>query len=163
MNMSTVNCLTGSALIKSKKRLLAVTSGGGHWEQLMILRHSFDDFDVSYANTIAGLGLNAGVTAYFINDCNRNRPFSSTICALQLLGLIVKVRPHIVVSTGAAPGLIAVCLGKIFGAKVVWIDSIANSEKISLSGKMATLFADLHVSQWEHLATDKTVHLGGVL
>ena len=38
------------------------------------------------------------------------------------------------------------------GAKVVWIDSITNVERISLSGRMVRYVADLFLVQWPELA-----------
>jgi len=43
-------------------------------------------------------------------------------------------------------------LGKITGAKVVWVDSITNVERISLSGRMVRYIADLFLVQWPELA-----------
>jgi len=58
------------------------------------------------------------------------------------------------VSTGAAPGYIAVRLGKLLGARTAWIDSVANVEEVSLSGRMVGRHADLWLTQWRHLAKD---------
>nr|WP_302675558.1 hypothetical protein [Sphingomonas faeni] len=60
--------------------------------------------------------------------------------------------PHLVVSTGAAPGAMALLVGKMFGARTIWIDSIANSEVLSLSGRLVRPIADLRITQWQHLA-----------
>ena len=84
--------------------------------------------------------------------------------ALQILWILLRTRPHIVVSTGAAPGYFAVRLGKLLGARTIWIDSIANVEKLSLSGQRIGRHADLWLTQWPHLAGPKGPHfLGGIL
>ena len=58
-----------------------------------------------------------------------------------------------VVTTGAAPGLVALALAKLFaGSRTVWIDSIANTERLSLSGRLARPVADAWLTQWPHLA-----------
>ena len=54
--------------------------------------------------------------------------------------------------TGAGPGYFAVRLGKLFGMKTIWIDSIANVERLSLSGRQVEPYADLWLTQWSHLA-----------
>ena len=61
-------------------------------------------------------------------------------------------RPDVVLSTGAAPGFFAILFGKLLGARTIWVDSIANAEQLSLSGKKAGRFADLWLTQWPHLA-----------
>lgn len=145
-------------------KIFAVSSGGGHWEQMMLLRAAFAGHDVSYANTIDGLASKSGVSpAYVITDCNRDRPLDNLRCARDLFEIARRIRPDVVVTTGAAPGLLALGIGKLLGAKAIWIDSVANSERLSMSGNIARSIADLHLTQWEHLAESGTVYLGGLL
>jgi hypothetical protein len=66
------------------------------------------------------------------------------------------MRPDVVISTGAAPGFLALRLGRLLGARTIWVDSVANGEELSMSGKLAGRYADLWLTQWEHLA-----HEGG--
>lgn len=139
------------------KRILAISSSGGHWEQLMLLRDSFSTHEVVYVNTLKGLAERNNIDdAYVIPDCNRNTPRKSLSSALQIFRIILKHQPHVVISTGAAPGIIAIFIGRFFGARTIWIDSVANSEKLSLSGKLAGYVAHLQLTQWEHLS-----HEGG--
>jgi UDP-N-acetylglucosamine:LPS N-acetylglucosamine transferase len=147
------------------KRVLAVASGGGHWEQLSIISRGFAGQDVVYATTIPGLPEKSNLSpSYIVKDANRNRPLDMLICAVELTSIIARHKPHVVVSTGAAPGLLALGIGKIFGAKAIWIDSVANSEKLSMSGKIAGKFADLLLTQWEHLSgSNNAKYLGSVL
>jgi hypothetical protein len=42
-------------------------------------------------------------------------------------------------------------LGKLIGAKVIWLDSITNVNKLSLSGRMVRHIADLFLVQWPGL------------
>lgn len=68
-----------------------------------------------------------------------------------------------VLSTGAAPGYIAVRLGKLIGAKTIWIDSIANVEHLSMAGELAGQHADLWLTQWPHLAKADGPHFHGAV
>ncbi len=61
-------------------------------------------------------------------------------------------RPEVVLSTGAAPGLLACLFGRILGAKVIWVDSIANTRKMSLSGRLVRPIAHRVLSQWPDVA-----------
>lgn len=72
--------------------------------------------------------------------------------ALKVLAILVIVRPHVVVSTGAAPGYFACRFGKLVGAKTLFIDSVANAEDMSLSAKLATSHANKVFSQWPRVA-----------
>lgn len=145
--------------------ILAVSSGGGHWEQLKIISASFEGYEVFYANTIHGLAEKSGIQgATVLTDCNRDRILDNIKCAWETLNLVRRVRPNHVVSTGAAPGLFALFFGKLFGASTIWIDSVANSEQLSLSGKLASRFVDVHLTQWEHLAQNgRPAFIGSVL
>jgi len=66
--------------------------------------------------------------------------------------VILHERPNVVISTGAAVGCIMCFLGKLLGAKVVWVDSIANVGWVSLSGRMVRHIADLFFVQWPEIA-----------
>ena len=89
-----------------------------------------------------------------IPDSNRWSKLRLLRCAIAIGWLLLRLRPDVVLTTGAAPGYFALCIGKWFGARVVWIDSIANAEEMSLSGQKAGRFADLWLTQWLHLAGD---------
>jgi UDP-N-acetylglucosamine:LPS N-acetylglucosamine transferase len=66
---------------------------------------------------------------------------------------LLKERPDVVITTGSAPALISVILAKyLFRAHTIWIDSIANAERLSTSGKTAGRFADIWLTQWPQLA-----------
>jgi hypothetical protein len=58
----------------------------------------------------------------------------------------------VIISTGAAPGYFAVRLGRLLGAKSIWLDSIANVERVSMTGELVGPKADLWLTQWPHLA-----------
>jgi UDP-N-acetylglucosamine:LPS N-acetylglucosamine transferase len=81
------------------------------------------------------------------------------------LKVVLRERPDVVISTGAAVGCIVCFLGKLLGAKVVWIDSITNVERISLSGRMVRYIADLFLVQWPELAKryDNVEYVGVVI
>jgi UDP-N-acetylglucosamine:LPS N-acetylglucosamine transferase len=143
-------------------KLLAVTSGGGHWDEMMVLREDLAGVEMIYANTFPGLAESAGVEkSYLISDCNRNTPMSVIWCAWDIFSLIRRERPDLIMSTGAAPGVIAIMIGKILGCRTIWVDSIANSIELSMSGRIAGRFADLWLTQWEHLSKARGPHYWG--
>ena len=83
--------------------------------------------------------------------------------AVQVFKILRREKPDVVISTGAAPGLLGIIAGRSVGAKTVWIDSIANVERLSLSGKLAARVANRTYTQWPHLATEKILYNGNVL
>ena len=149
----------------TRKRLLALASAGGHWSQLMLMRPAFADAEVFYASTMKGAGDLYALERYrAVPDCNRNERVKIVACAAAILWLMIRVRPHVVVTTGALPGLIALAIGKFFGAKTVWIDSVANSFELSMAGASAHKYAAVWLSQWPEVAeTTGAGYQGSVL
>ncbi len=140
----------------AKTKVLAVASGGGHWMQLMRLRPALRKHNVTYVTTIPGLGEEFdALPCSIVPDASRKEPFRLIRMVLRLTAIIVRIRPQIVISTGAAPGLIALFVGKLLGAKTIWLDSIANAEKLSMSGQLAGHVADLWLTQWPGLSKEQ--------
>ncbi|MGJ8677683.1 MAG: UDP-N-acetylglucosamine--LPS N-acetylglucosamine transferase [Akkermansiaceae bacterium] len=139
-----------------KKKLLAISSGGGHWVQLLRLRPAFEECDVVYATVKEGYRSDVGSCAFHtVPNANRWDKIGMIKCALSILFLLLRERPDIVISTGAAVGFFGVRLAKCLGMKTIWVDSIANAEELSLSGQKAGQFVDLWLTQWEHLSQSK--------
>jgi UDP-N-acetylglucosamine:LPS N-acetylglucosamine transferase len=145
-------------------KVLAIASAGGHWIQLLRLLPAFEEHEVVFASTHKSFSETVdGYSFYTVPDASRWNKLKLIYMATRLAGLVFSVKPDIVITTGAAPGLMGIISGKLFGAKTVWVDSIANVEKISMSGRIALLFADRVYTQWPALATSKIVFSGNVL
>jgi len=148
--------------LTAKKRLLAVASGGGHFIQLLRLRRAFNGCQVSFVTTIDGYQHDIGdAPCYVVRDGSRWDKSGLFIMLLQLMWILARERPHIIVTTGAAPGFFALRIGKLFGARTVWLDSIANAEELSLSGRLAGPHADLWLTQWPELEREKGPYYRG--
>jgi UDP-N-acetylglucosamine:LPS N-acetylglucosamine transferase len=149
----------------ARKRVLAVASAGGHWQQLQQLKTAFDDQDVHFVTTLEGLPEQYGISNYtLVRDCNRNERVAMVVCALQLASILLRKRPHVIISTGALPGFFALALGRLIRSRTIWVDSVANGEEMSMAGAQAKRFADLWMSQWEHVAAHTgAVYRGSVL
>jgi UDP-N-acetylglucosamine:LPS N-acetylglucosamine transferase len=143
-------------------RVLALASGGGHWVQLLRMRPSWVGFDVAYATTHPeyegdirkGLDAqpNRPARFYVFPDANRWHKWSLVRQLFVVVGIIIRERPDIVISTGASAGYFAVRIAKYFGSRTIWVDSIANAEELSLAGKKVSPYADLWLTQWPNLA-----------
>lgn len=135
--------------------MLAVASGGGHWEQLMMLRPTLESYQVRYATTDRDVAEQHGISdAAVLPDCNQNTPFRAVLCGFAALWLVLRSWPHVVITTGAAPGFLCLIAGRLVGARTLWIDSVANGEQLSLCGRLSNIFAHQCLTQWEHLAGD---------
>lgn len=137
-----------------RQKVLAISSGGGHWVQLLRLRKAFEGCQVTYASVLPSYVEDVpGETFVAVPDATRWDRLRLAWMVLSVAWLVVRVRPDVVISTGAAPGYIALRIGKLIRARTIWIDSIANAEQVSLSGRKIGKFADLWLTQWPHLAT----------
>ncbi len=148
-----------------RRRVLAVASGGGHWVQLMRIRPAFADADVTYVTVRATYASDVpGEDLRVVPDATRWDRLKLLSMAMKLLWIVATVRPHVVISTGAAPGYFAIRFGRWFGARTCWIDSVANAEELSLSGRKAIPHATQVLSQWPDVASASGVgHAGSVL
>jgi hypothetical protein len=144
--------------------VFAIASIGGHWIQLLRLMPLFSANNVSFLSTKSSLSDTvAGHRYLLVPDANRNNKLKLMKCCLSIGAKIIISRPKVIVTTGAAPGLFGIIIGKILGVKTIWIDSIANVEQLSLSGKIASKVADRVYTQWEHLSTPKIIYAGNIL
>jgi hypothetical protein len=146
-------------------RVLLVASGGGHWVQILRLRPAFEGADVAYVCVRPSYAADVPGCRYFsVNDATRWNKVLLAVMALRILLVLLRVRPDVVVSTGAAPGYFALRFGKLLGARTVWIDSIANVERLSMTGTIVRKWADRWLTQWPHLAQkDGPEYAGSVL
>lgn len=136
-----------------KPKILAVASGGGHWIQLRRLAPVFEGFDVAYVSLRADYADDVpGHRYYFVDDVTRRDRFKLAVVIYKLIKILLKERPDVIVTTGSLPGLFTIALAHfLLRSKTIWIDSIANSERVSSSGSQARRFADIWLTQWPQL------------
>jgi glycosyltransferase involved in cell wall biosynthesis len=147
---------------RTKTHVLAVASGGGHWVQLLRLRPAFEGCRVTYVTVRPDYQTDVpGQRLLVIDDATAWDKLALARAALQVLWILLRERPDVVISTGAAPGYLALRIGKMLGARTVWLDSIANVEILSRAGRLAGPIADLWLTQWPHLASEEGPHCAG--
>ncbi|WKD27080.1 UDP-N-acetylglucosamine transferase subunit ALG14 [Halomonas sp. KG2] len=149
-------------------KILMVASFGGHFVQLKRLYQQ-----IKKTSDCSGVEFMFGVSepnvtinsciVYEITNIHRESGIKKLLkVAREVFGVIKKSRPDVVISTGALPGLLFCVIGKVLGKKVIWVDSMANYQTLSFSGKIAKLFCDVCLTQWEHLAEqDKRLSFWG--
>jgi UDP-N-acetylglucosamine:LPS N-acetylglucosamine transferase len=137
----------------SRIKVLAISSGGGHWVQLLRLRPAFEGCEVTFVTTRQAYQCDVeGANFHVIPDSNNTQKVRFILTALSLLWVLIRERPDVVISTGAAPGYFGIFLGRFIGARTIWLDSVANAEVLSLAGRKVGPHADLWLTQWQHLA-----------
>lgn len=153
------------------RRILAISSTGGHWVQLLRLMPAWDGCEVHYACTSADHEQRLRAAAHergqsvasytAVTDANRWTRAKLARQMLEVGALVRKLRPEVILTTGASAGYFAIRAGRLFGARTCWIDSIANGEELSLSGARAGPHADLFLTQWPDLARSNGPHYRG--
>ena len=78
-------------------------------------------------------------------------PFKLLFNCFKSLFIYIKIRPKYIISTGAHTAGPMCCLGKIFGSKIIYIETFANSKTKSATGSIVYKFADLFIVQWEEM------------
>lgn len=131
-------------------RICLTASAGGHLTQLLKLSDSWSGYEAFCVTTTEVIRetLRQHGRAYIVGECNHQHPFRVIKVLLRCIEVVLKEKPKVIISTGAAAGCIMCFLGKLHGSKVIWIDSITNVERISLSGRMVRYIADLFLVQW---------------
>lgn len=140
--------------IKHPKKIIAVSTAGGHWVQLRRLLPAFNEHNIVFITTSPVYRRQAGSCQFYaVNPATRWNKFGLIMQAFKIIKILLYERPNVIVSTGASCGLFSLLFGKmLFNAKTVWVDSMANVEKMSFSGKLARRYADLWLTQWPNLA-----------
>lgn len=144
-------------------KILAVASNGGHWHQLQQIVPALDGAEVIFASTSS---VETASKADFhadeqLSDYSQKELRKLIPGFFEAFKLVKRIRPDVVISSGAAPGLMCLLAGRLLGAKTIWMDSIANAEEMSLSGRIAPRFCHVVLTQWEHLQVPGKVQYWG--
>jgi UDP-N-acetylglucosamine:LPS N-acetylglucosamine transferase len=134
-------------------KVLAVSSGGGHWVELLRVVPALEGHTVHFVTVQPDYRRDVGGAHFhLVRDATSWSPGGALILAVQTFLLVVRVRPDVVITTGAGPGYFAVRFGKLLGARTIWIDTLAYVESISRAGQMVRAYADLWLTQWPEVA-----------
>lgn len=141
------------------KKVLFISSTGGHLSELMQLKSMFNkyDFHIITEKTKSNMYLKdkyPNRVNYLVYGTRSNMlvyPFKLLYNCFKSLFLYFKIRPKVIITTGAHSAGPMCCIGKIFGSKIIYIETFANSETKSVTGKLVYKFADLFIVQWEDM------------
>ena len=156
----------------SMKRVLFISSTGGHFSELLQLKSLFKKYD-SYIvtekdKTNENFKGEYGDRLYFLPYGTRSKMFSYVFkyfyLCLKTIYLFFKIRPKYIVTTGTHTAVPMCYLGKIFGCKIIFIETFANSKSKTLSGRMIYPIANLFIVQWKEMINlyPKAVYGGSI-
>jgi beta-1,4-N-acetylglucosaminyltransferase len=135
-------------------KLALIASSGGHLFQLSSLKEFWgnkDHFWVSFQTEDARYLLKDEKVywAYFPTNRNIKNLVKNLFLAIKI---IRKEKPDAIISTGAGIAVPFLLIGKLFGKKTLYLESITRNEELSLSGRLIYPFVDKFLVQWPQLA-----------
>ena len=141
------------------KKVLFISSCGGHLVELLKLEPMFKEYD-SYIITEKTKGNSKlkdkyknkiSFLVYGTKDHMLVYPFKLIYNTFKSMFIYIKIRPKYIVTTGAHTAGPICVIGKIFGSKVIYIETFANMNKKTITGKIIYNFADLFIVQHESM------------
>lgn len=143
--------------MSKKKKVMMISSIGGHLTQLLQLEPVFTQYDyriVTEKSPIT-LEMKKKYPMSYLMYGARNYPvryiFKFSFNIIKSFILFFKYRPDIVITTGTHTAVPMCYIAKLFRKKVVFIESFSKSTSANLSGRMVYPIADLFVVQWESM------------
>jgi len=141
------------------KKVLFISSTGGHLSEMMMLKDLFNKYDyhIITEKTKSNMKLKdkyKGKVNYLIygtKDHMLTYPFKLLANCFKSLYYYIKIRPDFIVTTGAHTAGPMCCLGKLFGSKIIYIETFANMKSKTATGKLVYKFADMFVVQWKSM------------
>ena len=144
------------------KKVLFIASTGGHLDELLQLKSMFDNYDyhIVTEKTKSNLSLKdkfpkrVSYLVYGTYTTKLNKliyPFKLIYNTIKSFFLYLKIRPKYIISTGAHTAGPMCLIGHIFGSKIIYIETFANSKSKSRTGSLVYKFADLFIVQWESM------------
>ncbi len=154
------------------KKALFISSTGGHFSEMMMLKPMFEEFDyhiiTEKTNTTKSLkdtyGKKIDFLVYGTKDHKLTYGFKVVYNTLKSLMLFIKIKPDIVITTGTHTAVPMCYIAHLLKKKVVFIETFANVTTPTMSGKIVYKIADLFIVQWEELKEiyPNAIYLGGV-
>ena len=140
------------------KRVLFISSTGGHLNELLQLKRVMKKYD-SYLITektksTEGLKKVFGNKIGFLKYGTKSHlsyiyiyPYD---CIKSLI-YFIRIRPNVVVTTGAHTCVFMCYLAKLFRRKIIYIETFANIHSKSMTGRLIYPIADKFIVQWESM------------
>lgn len=142
-----------------KKRVMFISSTGGHFNELMQLAPMFEKYDYHIITekdeSTKGFKEKYGKRISYMRYSTRSHFISYIFKYLgdcfQTVYYYFKYRPQYIITTGTHNAGPMCIIGKIFGSKIIYIETFANRNTKTITGKLVYKFADLFIVQWEDM------------
>lgn len=152
------------------KRVMFISSVGGHLTQLLELKPIFNDYNyvlVTEKTDVTKEMKNKYNMAYLIYGTREyllSYLFKFSFNILKSFYLFLKYRPQVIVTTGAHTAVPMCYIARLFRKKVIFIESYAKRTSPTLSGRLVYKVATTFIVQWESMLKfyPKAKYFGGI-
>jgi len=151
-----------------KIKICFAASSGGHFEQLMMLRPLMEQHDsfLVTEKTAYATGVK-GVKAYYLMQVNREEIScipKTLVNTFRSLRIYFAEKPDLIICTGVLATVPLCLICKLFGKKLIFIESFAKVTSPTLSGKFMSHFADQFYVQWPQMLEvyPDAIYVGGI-
>ena len=151
---------------KEKVKVCLVGSSGGHLTHLHMLKPIWKDWDrfwVTFDKKDANSLLKDEKVYHCFFPTNRNikNLIKNTFLAIKIL---IKEKPDLIISSGAAVAVPFFWIGKIMGAKTIYIEVFDRINKPTLTGRLVYPVTDKFIVQWDEMKKvyPKAINLGSI-
>lgn len=151
-----------------EKKLCFAASSGGHFEQISMLKPLMEKYESCIVTEETDYKANIkGQKMYYMHQVNRKEKtmlFWMIVNAFKSLKLIIVEKPDVIITTGVLAMIPLCLLGKIFGKKLIYIESFAKITSPTETGKLLYKYADRFYVQWESMKKfyPNAIYLGGI-
>jgi len=123
-----------------KNKICLISSSGGHFEQLLMLRKLENDSNKLFIVTEkTKYNKKDKKIKYFVKQVNRKELLfipKMILIFFKSLYITIKERPNVIISTGVLAAIPMLFLGHLFRKKVIYIESFAKISSPTMTGKM---------------------------
>lgn len=152
----------------TKKTVCFAASSGGHFEQLMMLKplmEKYNSFIVTEKTPYHTK--DKKYKSYYMKQINRKEILfipKLVVNAFKALYIVIKERPDVIITTGVLAIIPLALITKLFGGKLIYIESFAKVTSATISGKALYKYADQFYVQWEDMLKiyPDAIYKGGI-
>ncbi len=138
------------------KKICMISSSGGHYEQLMMLKELSMDYETFVVTEKTKYNNSDKKIDYYVLQVNRKEPLfilKMLLISFKSLYIFIKEKPDVVISTGVLASIPMLFLGHFFKKKVIYIESFAKINSPTMTGKLIykKKWANQFYVQWESM------------
>lgn len=153
----------------NRKKICLISSSGGHFEQLLMLRKLSEDYDTFIVTEKTKYNKKDKKINYYVSQVNRKEflfIFKMIGIFFKSLYIFLKEKPDVIISTGVLAAIPMMFIGHYFKKKVIYIESFAKINSPTMTGNLIYKknIADQFYVQWESMKEfyPKAIYKGGI-